>query len=383
MLVAQAIAVDLQRTDGLAHRFFEGAPHRHRFADRLHLDRQLRRRLRELLEREPRPLHDAVVDRRLEAGGRFLCDVVGDLVERVPDGQQRSDLGDGKAGGLGGQGRASRDARVHLDHVELAVGGVDRELDVRAARLDADGPDDLERGVPHDLVFFVGERLGGSDGDAVARVDSHGVEVLDGADDNHVVLAVAHDLQLVLLPPDHRFFDEDLAIGAQTQTPLDIPLELLGVVGDVAAGAAEGVGRSNDGGKACLLDDFLGLFPGGGVSALGHLQADVEDRLFEQVAFLSLSDRLEVGPEHLDAVLLEHAAFGQGHRGVQAGLPTQRGQQAVGLLPLNDLLDHLRRDRLDIRPVRQLGVGHDGRRVAVDQDDLETLLAKGFAGLGA
>ena len=52
-------------------------------------------------------LVDHVVDGRLEAGRRLAGDVVGDLVERVADGQLGGDLGDGEAGGLGGQRRAS------------------------------------------------------------------------------------------------------------------------------------------------------------------------------------------------------------------------------------------------------------------------------------
>jgi ABC-type cobalamin transport system ATPase subunit len=76
---------------------------------------------------------------------------------------------------------------------------------------------------------------------------------------------------------------------------VDVLLILLRVVGDVAAGAAQGVGGPDDGGKACLLDNLLGLLPGFRVSALGDLQTDVEDRLLEQVAFLRLLDRAEIG----------------------------------------------------------------------------------------
>ncbi len=115
----------------------------------------------------------------------------------------------------------------------------------------------------------------------------------------------------------------------------------------------------------------------------GHLQADVQNGLLEEVAFLGLADGAEVGPEQPDAVLLQHPAFRQSHRRIEAGLSAQRRQQAVGLLPANHLLHHLRRDRLDVGPVGQFRVGHDRRRVAVDQDDLETLLPEHLAGLGS
>ena len=60
----------------------------------------------ELLERPPGHLGDDVVDGRLEAGRRLPGDVVGDLVERVADGELGGDLGDREPGGLRGQ-RAS------------------------------------------------------------------------------------------------------------------------------------------------------------------------------------------------------------------------------------------------------------------------------------
>jgi hypothetical protein len=55
---------------------------------------------------------------------------------------------------------------------------------------------------------------------------------------------------------------------------------------------------------------------------------------------------------------------------------------SVGALALDDLGDELRRERLHVGPGRHLGVGHDGGRVAVDEDDLEPLLAQRPAPLG-
>jgi hypothetical protein len=43
-------------------------------------------------------------------------------------------------------------------------------------------------------------------------VDAHGVDVLDAADDDAVVLLVADDLELVFLPADDGLVDLDLPI---------------------------------------------------------------------------------------------------------------------------------------------------------------------------
>ena len=89
------------------------------------------------------------------------------------------------------------------------------------------------------------------------------------------------------------------------------------------------------------------------------------------------------GADQLHAVLLQDAGRVQRHRGVERGLAAERGEQRVGALLLDHLLDELRRDRLDVRRVRELRVGHDRGRVGVDQDHPDALGLEHPAGLGA
>ena len=284
-------------------------------------------------------VHD-VVDRRLEAGRGLAGDVVADLVEPVADGELGGDLGDREAGRLGGQGARAADPRVHLDDDHPAGLGIDGELDVRAAGLDADLADDGDRGVAHPLVFLVGQRLGRGDGDAVAGVDAHRVEVLDRADDDDVVGAVAHHLHLVFFPADDRFLDEDLVDRRGVQAVGDQPVELVAVVGDAAAGAAQGEARAAGRRAARSSRPPAGLRPGCGPARPRQTSRPICSMAsLEQVAVLGLGDRVGVGADHLDAVLLQHAVPGQGHGHVQAGLAAERGQQGVGLLGLDDLGD--------------------------------------------
>ena len=63
--------------------------------------------------------------------------------------------------------------------------------------------------------------------------------------------------------------------------------------------------------------------------------------------------------------------------------PPTVGRIASGLLALDDLGEDLRRQRLDVGAVGDLRVRHDRRRVAVDEDDVEPLVAQRLAGLGA
>jgi len=85
------------------------------------------------------------------------------------------------------------------------------------------------------------------------------------------------------------------------------------------------------------------------------------------------SNRLGIGANHFNAEFFQSAAAEKGHRCVQSSLAAKRRKQhkfPFRANPLHlvtfardDFLHALRRDRLDIRPVRELRVGHDGRRI--------------------
>jgi hypothetical protein len=328
--------------------------------------------------------------------GVTLGDVVVELVERVAHGELCRDLGDGEARGLGRERGGARDAGVHLDDHHAAVGRVDRPLHVRAARLDPDLAQDGDRAVAHDLVFLVGQRERRSDGDRVARMHAHRVHVLDRADDDRVVLAVADHLHLELLPAEEALVDEDLGHGARFEaTAADLEV-VVAVVGDAAPRSAEREGGADDGGKPHGLErvhaevetgadvELAVLLAGrGDDGGLGVLEPDAVHRFAEELAVLGHLDGFALGADHLDAELREHAHFLERQRGVEPGLPAHRGQERVRAFLLDDLGDDLGRDRLDIGGVREAGVGHDRRRVRVDQDDAVAFLAQRLAGLGA
>ncbi len=84
--------------------------------------------------------------------------------------------------------------------IHLAILGVDSHLDVGATALDTHLSDDGDSGIPQALVLPVRQGLGRGNCDGVSRVHAHGVDILDGADDDHIVRQVTHDLQLELLP---------------------------------------------------------------------------------------------------------------------------------------------------------------------------------------
>ena len=379
---ANALVAILQRAHSLAKGLLKGAADRHNLAHGLHARGECGVGTLELLEGKARHLDHTVVDCGLKAGGRSLGDVVDDLVERVAHGQARGGLGDGETRCLGGQcGRAAH-ARVHLDDDQAAGLGVHGKLHVGSAGLDADLLQNGERGHAHALILKVGEGLRRCHGDGVAGMHAHGVEVLDGAHDDAVAGVVTHDLHLILFPALDGLLDQHLVGRRELEALAHDGDELLVSMSDAATGAAEGKARAQYAGIAHALGDGLGVGHAVGIARARDLQADLGHGLVKELAVLAALDGGKVTADHLDAVLVERTVFRQLDGGVQTGLAAQRGQQRVRALFLDYALDKLGSDGLDIGAVGQARVGHDGRRVGVDQDDLKAILLEHLAGLG-
>jgi len=200
-------------------------------------------------------LRHHVVDGRLKARGGLACDVVANLVKRISDRELRSDFRDRKPRRLGRQRRRAGNPRVHFDHDDRTVFGIDGELDVGAAGVDADFADDRHRGIAHFLVFAIRQRLRRRNRDRIARVNAHRIEVLDRADDHDVVGCVAHHFEFVFLPAENALFDQALVTRGLAQCPLDEFVELLIHERDAAASAAEREARPDDRGELRVLQN--------------------------------------------------------------------------------------------------------------------------------
>ena len=383
----QPKALNLHGPDRLLQALLECPADAHRLADRFHLRGEGLVGFGELLESPARHLGHDVVDRRLKARARRARDIVTQLVQRVPHRELGGDAGDGKARGFGRKGRAARHARIHLDDDHLAVARVDGELDVGAARVHADRPHDGDRRVSHSLVFLVRQGQNRGHGDRIARMDAHRVDILDAADNHTVVLAVANDFQLELLPPEDGLIDLDLADHGGVDPAPDQVLEFIAVVGDPSPGPAHRERGADDHRQTDLVKKPPGFVQTGHRQRPWQPQADRPDHRDELLAILGPVDHLPRGPDHLDPERCQGPVVIQRAGGVQGDLAAQGRQQgvnrcAVGLLLGDDLGDRFERDRLDVRAVGELRVGHDRRRVRVDQHDAVAVLPQGLAGLG-
>src|SRR5690606_42019192 len=67
--------------------------------------------------------------------------------------------------------------------------------------------------------FRVRHRHGRRDGDGVAGMHTHRIEVFDGANHAKVASAIADDFELVFLPAEETLFDEAFVDGALAKRP--------------------------------------------------------------------------------------------------------------------------------------------------------------------
>ena len=86
---------------------------------------------------------------------------------------------------------------------------------------------------------------------------------------------------------------------------------------------------------------------------------------------------------HLDFVLFENATLRKFNGKIQSGLPSHGGQKRVGFFPRKNFFQVFLGEWLDVSSMSQLRIGHDRRRIRINQNDFVALRAQRFAGLSA
>src|SRR5947209_4353428 len=141
----------------LRHRLLETPSDRHDLSGTAHAGTDAAVQPSELVERPARYLHHDIVEGRLEeraSAGNIVPDAGQTVSERDP----RRHLRNWVAGGLGGQGGATRQARVDLDHVVVAAGAFEGKLDV-ARPFDSERTYDPHRSRTQPVILAITEGL--------------------------------------------------------------------------------------------------------------------------------------------------------------------------------------------------------------------------------
>ena len=356
----QTSAILLQGAKRLLQSLLKGSAHSHGLADRLHAGGQNAAGALELDEGKARNLDHAVVDGRLKGSRSCLGDVVGNLIQRVANRKQRSHLCNGEASCLGSQRRRTTDARVHLNNNDAAVSWVNRKLNVRATAGYAYTLENSDGVVAEILEFFIGKRLSWRNGDGVSRVDTHWIEVLDGADNNTVTCGIAHDLHLNLFPALDGLLYQHLVLWRKQETLLHNLYKLFWGVCNAAACATKGEAWANDHRVSQLSNNALGIFHGVSDVCTSNLQANVLNCLAEEFTVLTGTNGLQVAADHLNVVLVKNARLAKADSAVQSSLAAHVWQERIRTLALNDASYRLNGDWLNVGSICSFWIGHDG-----------------------
>ena len=297
-----------------------------------------------------------------------MGDVVGYFVQCVSHSQASGDFGYREASGFGSQSRRATHPRVHLDYYLSPVLGIHCELHIGAAGFHPYSAHACKRSVSHGLVFHVGKRLRWCDGDAVACVNSHRVEVLNGANHHAVVGSVAHHLQFELFPADYGLFYEHFPDRAGRETFSQSEFKFCWRVGNGRSFASEDVGRADDHRQPEMFYNGAPFFHVAGNPRSRHGKPDAHHGFFELLPVFSRGDGFHAGPDEFCAAPLQRTRIRQSFGHVQSRLAADGGQQRIGAFLCDDGFYDLGHQRFHIGGVGKARVGHYRGRVGVGED---------------
>ncbi len=340
----------------------------------------------ELLEREPGGLDDHVVERGLEARRGHAGDVVGgDLVEAVAERELGGELGDREAGRLRRQRRGARHAGGFISiTMTRPFSGFTANWMLQPP---VSTPTARMMSMPMLRRFWYSRSVSVSAGATVIEspvCTPTGVDVLDRAHHDGVVGGVAHELELVLLPAEDRLLQEHLGGRrvVQARPPADAAQVLL-VEREAGSESAHRERGAHDQRVAELLA------PASSSSMVWQMTDAATSAPASSTSCLKICRSSPFWMASTFAPMSSTPYFSRIPRSwraiaaLSAVWPPRVGRIASGFSLAMIVSMTSGGDRLDVRGVGEVRVGHDRGRVGVDEDDADALLAEHPAGLGA
>ena len=191
-------------------------------------------------------------------------------------------------------------------------------------------------------------------------MNTHWIEVLDGADNNTVTCGIAHDLHLNLFPALNGLLYQHLMLWRKQESLLHNLYKLFWSMSNAAACATKGKAWANDHRVSQISNNALSVFHGVSDICASNLQANVLDCLAEELSVLTSADGLQVAADDLDVVLVKNASLTKADGAVQSGLASHVWQERVRTLALNDAGHRLNGDWLNVGSICSFWIGHDG-----------------------
>ena len=334
-------------TQTFLHNLFEALADRHDFADGLHARTNLAVHADELRQVPARNLDNHVVHLR-SLVRRVRCPHLADFVQAIAQRQLSSHESQRIARSLRCQSRRAAQASIHLDDTVIVRLRVEGILDVAFAH-DTEVADRLPRQVLQPSQFGLRQRTRRGNDDTFARMHAQRVHIFHTYYGEAVVVLVADDFELNLLPALQGFFDEDLRSVCEGTFRQFAQLGF--ILADAATHTAEGIRRANHNRITDACCRSHGIFHR--LDRLAHRRLDVDFLQFldKQVAVFRVHDRFDGRTEDLHAVFGQRPARVQLRPAVQRRLSAESQQDAVGLFFLNHFLHKIGSNRQEVNLV--------------------------------
>ena len=214
-------------------------------------------------------------------------------------------------------------------------------------------------------------------------MDAHGINVLNKADRDHIVVRITDDLQFQFFPAKDRFFHKHLAHQTGLQASGADRLQFFPVVHQAAAGAAHGIGRTQHHRIAQFFSNGKRFVHAVRHLASRHLDAQRIHGILKLDPVLAPLDGVHLDPDHLYLIFFQDTCLRQFCAQVQSGLTSQVRQQRVRAFFGNDLFQPFHIQRFYIGHIRCLRIRHDRGRIGINQYNLISQLPQRLARLGA
>src|SRR5699024_5015478 len=236
---------NFQRLEGFVERFRKVASDSHCLAHRFHLGSEFFIYIGELFKVKSRSFNHHIVDGwfKTSRGARqrsFL------LIQIITYNLLGSKFSDSNSGSLRSQRRRSAYARVDFDSYKAVAAGLYGKLYIAASGKGANGAHHFDGRITQHLILFVGEGLCRGYGNRIAGMYAQRVDVLDGTDNDNVVIFIAQQLNFKFLPAEDRFFNEYAVNRTHFQSAAYFFFKLIFRPNDTAAGPAHSKGRPNN-----------------------------------------------------------------------------------------------------------------------------------------
>ena len=196
----KSVALHLHGANYFLQRFFKCAPNTHGLAHTFHLSGEAFVGLREFFKCPTRHFHHDIIKCWFKARAGVSHNIIAQFIKRVTNSKLGRNFGDWKTSRLAGKSAGATHARIHFNNNHVTVGRVDGELHIAAASFNSHRTHNAERRVAHALIFLITQRHDWRNGDAVAGVHTHGIQVFNSAHNDAVVLAISHHFKFIFFP---------------------------------------------------------------------------------------------------------------------------------------------------------------------------------------